>query len=269
MAGWNRCTPFVATTPCADWPTNRSTCSSSGVASPAPASPWTRRAGGCARPWSRRATSPRAPRRSPPKWSTGVSATSSRRSSVSSTRTWPSASASSTTRPHLVSPLPFLIPLFGKDGVVSSRPSPAPTRAPCGSTTSRAAGASASATGRSTSNEALAHLPTLNTDHLVAGFLYFDARADDARLTLTLARTAALEFGAAVANYTPVVSMTDGDRRQGQRGRGAPGRGRPGLGVSRSGPRWWSTPPVCGPTAYGPWTRAARPTPSARPRACT
>ena len=32
--------------------------------------------------------------------------------------------------------------------------------------------------------EALAHLPTLNTDHLVAGFLYFDARADDARLTL-------------------------------------------------------------------------------------
>ncbi len=56
--------------------------------------------------------------------------------------------------------------------------------------------------------EALAHLPTLNTDHLVAGFLYFDARADDARLTLTLARTAAIEFGAAVANYTPVVRLT-------------------------------------------------------------
>ena len=32
-------------------------------------------------------------------------------------------------------------------------------------------------------DEALAHLPTLTTDHLVAGFLYFDARADDARLT--------------------------------------------------------------------------------------
>ena len=61
-----------------------------------------------------------------------------------------------------------------------------------------------------TKDEALAHLPTLNTDHLVAGFLYFDARADDARLTLALARTAAFEFGAVVANYTPVVRLTTG-----------------------------------------------------------
>ena len=50
--------------------------------------------------------------------------------------------------------------------------------------------------------EALEHLPTLSTEHLVAGFLYWDARADDARLTLTVLRTAAIEFGAAVANYT-------------------------------------------------------------------
>jgi glycerol-3-phosphate dehydrogenase len=56
----------------------------------------------------------------------------------------------------------------------------------------------------------LAHLPTLSTDHLVAGFLYFDARADDARLTLAVARTAAFEFGAVVANYTPVVRLTTG-----------------------------------------------------------
>ena len=41
----------------------------------------------------------------------------------------------------------------------------------------------------------------------MAGFLYFDARADDARSTLTLARTAAIEFGAAIANYTPVVNI--------------------------------------------------------------
>ena len=44
----------------------------------------------------------------------------------------------------------------------------------------------------------------------MAGFLYFDARADDARLTLTVARTAALEFGAVMANYTPVVRLTTG-----------------------------------------------------------
>jgi glycerol-3-phosphate dehydrogenase len=61
-----------------------------------------------------------------------------------------------------------------------------------------------------TKQQALAHLPTLSTDHLVAGFLYFDARADDARLTLAVARTAAIEFGAVVANYTPVVRLSTG-----------------------------------------------------------
>ena len=111
--------------------------------------------------------------------------------------------------PRLVSPLPFLIPLFGRDGVVSKA----------------VARSYASAlwmydlTGgwrighrhrEVTKEEALAHLPTLSTDHLVAGFLYFDARADDARLTLSLARTSAFEFGAAVANYTPVVRLTTG-----------------------------------------------------------
>ncbi|MGA2304049.1 MAG: glycerol-3-phosphate dehydrogenase/oxidase [Acidimicrobiales bacterium] len=115
--------------------------------------------------------------------------------------------------PQLVSPLPFLIPLFGRDGVVSK-------------TVARSYSIALwlyDLTGglrigvrhkRVTKDQALAHLPTLRTDHLVAGFLYFDARADDARLTLTLARTAALEHGAVVANYTPVVRLTtdeDGD----------------------------------------------------------
>jgi glycerol-3-phosphate dehydrogenase len=111
--------------------------------------------------------------------------------------------------PHLVSPLPFLIPLFGRDGVVSK-------------TVARSYASALwlyDLTGgwrigkrhrEVTKEEALAHLPTLSTKHLVAGFLYFDARADDARLTLTVARTAAYEFGAAVANYTPVVRLTTG-----------------------------------------------------------
>jgi glycerol-3-phosphate dehydrogenase len=111
--------------------------------------------------------------------------------------------------PHLVSPLPFLIPLFGRDGVVSK-------------TLARSYSSALwmyDLTGgwrigerhhEVSKQEALDHLPTLNTDHLVAGFLYFDARADDARLTLTLARTAAIEYGAAVANYAPVVQMSTG-----------------------------------------------------------
>ena len=111
--------------------------------------------------------------------------------------------------PHLVSPLPFLIPLFGRNGVVSK-------------TLARSYSSVLwlyDLTGgwrigerhrRVDKEQALAHLPTLNTDQLVAGFLYFDARADDARLTLTLARTAAFEYGAAAANYTPVVNLTRG-----------------------------------------------------------
>ncbi len=111
--------------------------------------------------------------------------------------------------PHLVSPLPFLIPLFGRDGVVS--------KAVARSYSSAlwlydlTGGWRIGERHREVDKEqALAHLPTLNTDHLVAGFLYFDARADDARLTLTLARTAAFEFGAVTANYTPVVRLTAG-----------------------------------------------------------
>ena len=37
--------------------------------------------------------------------------------------------------------------------------------------------------------QALAHMPTLRADRLVAGFLYWDARSDDSRLTLTVLRT--------------------------------------------------------------------------------
>ena len=113
--------------------------------------------------------------------------------------------------PHLVSPLPFLVPLFGRDGVVS-----------------KAVARSYSwalwlydLTGglrigtrhrRVTKAEALGHLPTLNTERLVAGFLYFDARADDARLTLSVLRTAAVDHGAVAANYTPVVGFVTDDR---------------------------------------------------------
>src|SRR5580698_3379445 len=109
--------------------------------------------------------------------------------------------------PHLVSPLPFLIPLFGRDGVVSKTVARSYSTAlwlydlTCG----LRIGARHRRVGQ---DEALAPLPTLNTEHLVAGFLYFVARADDARLTLTLARTAALEHGAVPANYTDVVGLT-------------------------------------------------------------
>jgi glycerol-3-phosphate dehydrogenase len=111
--------------------------------------------------------------------------------------------------PYLVRPLPFLIPLFGKNPV---------------GTKALVKGYSTALrlyeiTGgwrigtryrRITSQEAVEHLPTLNPEHLAAGFIYLDARGDDARVALTLARTAALDFGADVANYVRAMGFTHG-----------------------------------------------------------
>jgi glycerol-3-phosphate dehydrogenase len=115
--------------------------------------------------------------------------------------------------PHLVSPLPFLIPLFGRDGIVSKTVARSYSSAlwlydltggiRIGSRHRRVSKA-----------EALEHLPNLDTDRLVAGFLYFDARVDDARLTLTLLRTAVLGYGAAVANYAEAVGFLTGEDGQ-------------------------------------------------------
>jgi glycerol-3-phosphate dehydrogenase len=108
--------------------------------------------------------------------------------------------------PHLVEPLPFLIPLFGKDGAVNK-------------TVAKAYSTALwlyDVTGgvrigkrhkRITREAALAHLPTLRADRLVAAFLYYDARTDDARLTLELIRTAVLDHGAVAVNYAPVVAV--------------------------------------------------------------
>lgn len=111
--------------------------------------------------------------------------------------------------PHLVQPLPFLIPLFGRDGVVSAGVSRAYATALWlyDLTGGWRIGRRHRRVGR---DEALTHLPTLRTDRLVAGFLYWDAQTDDARLTLAVARTAACDFGAAVANYAEVVGLRRG-----------------------------------------------------------
>ncbi len=112
--------------------------------------------------------------------------------------------------PHLVATLPFLIPLFGRAGVVSK------TVARSYSTAlwlyDLTGGIRIGRRHRRVSRaEAVAHLPLLDTDRLVAGFLYFDARADDARLTLALLRSAVCGFGAAAANYSAAVGLIRDD----------------------------------------------------------
>jgi glycerol-3-phosphate dehydrogenase len=108
--------------------------------------------------------------------------------------------------PHLVEVLPFMIPILTKDGVVSKK-------------VAKALGSAMwmyDLTGgwrigklhrRVSAEEAAAHFPTTHLDKLSAGYLYFDAGADDARLTLTVARTA-VERGAVVVNRCPVVDVT-------------------------------------------------------------
>ena len=109
--------------------------------------------------------------------------------------------------PHLVRVLPFLIPMFtGKGGVMNPK-------------LSRALGSAMWAydlTGglrigkrheRIDPTEALTYMPTLRVDRLATSYLYYDAHADDARLTLTLARTAAVDHGAAVANRARLVRL--------------------------------------------------------------
>lgn len=52
--------------------------------------------------------------------------------------------------------------------------------------------------------------PALVTQKLKDGFIYYDAQTNDARLTLTLIRTAA-QYGATIANYAEVTSFVTED----------------------------------------------------------
>ena len=109
--------------------------------------------------------------------------------------------------PHLVHPLPFLVPLFAKDGVVAKGVAKAYSVALW--TYDLTGGLRIGKRHRRLpAGEALRHIPGLRTDRLVASFLYWDAQADDARLTLAIARTAA-DHGAVLANYSPVVELVE------------------------------------------------------------
>lgn len=108
--------------------------------------------------------------------------------------------------PHLVKVLPFLIPIFSSKGVVNRK-------------LARAMGSAMwmyDLTGglrigkmhkRVSKKQALEWFPTLPADKLMPSYLYYDAEADDARLVVTVARTAALKFGATIVNRTEVVEL--------------------------------------------------------------
>ncbi|WP_330230419.1 glycerol-3-phosphate dehydrogenase/oxidase [Nocardia sp. NBC_00508] len=100
--------------------------------------------------------------------------------------------------PHLVQRLPFVFPVLAKDGVFDARIATAFEGLLW--TYDLAGGWRIGRLHQRLSvPEVLARAPRLRADRLEGGLLYYDSRTDDARLTLTIARTAA-HFGATVLN---------------------------------------------------------------------
>lgn len=107
--------------------------------------------------------------------------------------------------PHLVTLLPFLLPILTKDGLVSRK-------------IARALGSALwmyDITGgarigkihrRLRKQKALSHMPTMPSQRLASAYIYYDAQADDARLCVTMARSAA-DHGAAVINQCTVTNI--------------------------------------------------------------
>jgi glycerol-3-phosphate dehydrogenase len=114
--------------------------------------------------------------------------------------------------PHLVRPVPFLYPLYRK---VVERPyvgaglviydalegikRPVPHHR------------------HLTVKGALRRVPALRPDRLAGAMLYYDAQVDDARYTVTVARTAALHGATVVTRASAVSLLRDGERVTGAR----------------------------------------------------
>ncbi len=112
---------------------------------------------------------------------------------------------------HLVQGLPFVLPILKKGGIVDRRIARALGLALW--QYDLTGGARLGRHRRLNVSDIRNRFPNLREDLVAAGYLYWDAWADDARLTLSLARTAALDYGAVVVTYS---ALTGVDRVDGQ-----------------------------------------------------
>jgi len=103
--------------------------------------------------------------------------------------------------PHLVTPLPFLIPLYGGKAIAKALNSGLWMYDLTGGLRI------GKRHHRISPDKTLVHMPTLRREGLAAGFEYYDAQADDARLTLSIVRTAVLDHGAVATNYAEVTGL--------------------------------------------------------------
>jgi glycerol-3-phosphate dehydrogenase len=117
--------------------------------------------------------------------------------------------------PHLVEPLPFLFPVIAPEGSSKRASRTLALVAVVGLWLYDAVGGwrIGKLHRKISVDEAVGHMPALDRDRLTGAFVYLDGRTDDARLTLAILKTAAIELGATVANYTCVSGLTRADGR--------------------------------------------------------
>ncbi|MDO8364684.1 MAG: glycerol-3-phosphate dehydrogenase/oxidase [Actinomycetota bacterium] len=112
--------------------------------------------------------------------------------------------------PHLVRVLPFMLPVLSGSSKDGAALVPRKVARALGSLMWMYDAAGGWRIGklhkRLRANAALAHMPTLRSKRLAGAYVYYDAAADDARVVLTVCRTAA-QHGAVVANGCSVVQF--------------------------------------------------------------
>lgn len=111
--------------------------------------------------------------------------------------------------PHLVRPLPFLLPIL-----VGSPFDEMKTALRAGLWLYDLAGGARGGRfhQRITKSESLEMSPALSSSKVLDGFIYWDAVNDDARTTLAVIRTAANRYDTAVANYCEVLQVDPATR---------------------------------------------------------
>jgi glycerol-3-phosphate dehydrogenase len=108
--------------------------------------------------------------------------------------------------PHLVRELPFLLPILSRDGLINRKI--ARTLGTAMWMYDLTGGARIGKFHRKVkAAEAVELFPALPGDRVAGGYICYECGADDARLTLAIARTAALDHSAVVANGIGLVGF--------------------------------------------------------------
>ncbi|MEZ5169269.1 MAG: glycerol-3-phosphate dehydrogenase/oxidase [Acidimicrobiia bacterium] len=119
--------------------------------------------------------------------------------------------------PHLVHPLPFLVPTVAAHRRHRTRARLLGWAARIGlGLYDLMGGRALHRTRKVPLDEAVQIMPSLDVERVTSAYCYYDAHVDDARLTLTVARTAVEDYGVTLLTYAEVTGFVrEGDRTTG------------------------------------------------------